>query len=101
MDELVVCIEDRNHRGWPKVLNKGAIYTVVGVCNKHRGRYAPGYLLAELGKIAPKHCGCYSQKLFRPIRRPDISALRELARETTLRCQESPIWLDWARKAGV
>lgn len=91
MDELVVCIEDRNARGWPKVLNKGMVYTVIGVCRRHFNRKDPGYLLAELGKIAPKHCGCYSQKLFRPIRRPDISALRELARETTLRCVEAKI----------
>lgn len=92
MDELVVCIDtwesEAARHGYPSMLHKGAIYTVIGVCECHPDE---GLLLAEVGKASPMHCGGYHKKLFRPIRRPGISALQELARETTLRCVKAKI----------
>lgn len=80
---LVVCVDDdagvlRTRVRSP--LARGMVYTVVGECPKtHPG--GPYWLLAELGKIHPLHCGCYAARLFRPVRRqPDISAIRAAAR---------------------
>lgn len=103
-DELVVCVQDTYPgQDAPLPIHKGMVYTLTGLCHYHTGKFGGRrfYHLAEVGPAGLGRCGCYWAGFFRPIRRPDISALRELARETTLRCEESPIWLDWARKAGV
>lgn len=94
MDELVVCVQDTYpFQVAPLLIRKGMVYTVVARCYKHKRTLGerPFLRLAEVGSSTPEGCGCYWAGFFRPIRRPDISALRELARETTLRCVEAKI----------
>ena len=85
--EQVICVYDGPNVYEPRRIlcaaKLGAIYTIVGVCPKHDGWMAPDgermttFHLAEI-KPPSDYC-CWTMKpRFRPVRRTDISALREL-----------------------